>query len=114
VNVKLDLSAPAKTMEGEPLMLAPDRPATIRDILITALEHQPSEPDQRGGRRLRPATLAEINERLDLRGLFPPPDATDQTVEINRGNAAKFVQLVLDACPVPTAMAMAALLGATA
>ena len=112
--MKLDLSTPARTMEGAPLMLAPDRPATLRDILTTALEHQPSELDQRGGRRPRPATLAEINERLDLRGLFPAPDASDQTIEINRSNAAKLTQLVLDACPVPTAMAMVALLGATA
>lgn len=112
--MRLDLSASAKSMDGAPLMLAPDRPATLRDILTTALEHQPSEPDQRGGRRPRPATLAEINERLDLRALFPATDAADQTVEINRGNAAKLIQLVLDACPVPTAMAMVALLGATA
>lgn len=112
--MKLDLSTHATTMDGVPLMLSPDRPATIRDILTTALEHQPSEPDQRGGRRPRPATLAEINERLDLRGLFPPRDAADQTIEVNRGCASKLVQLVLDACPVPTAMAMVALLGETA
>lgn len=112
--MRLDLSAPAQTVDGVPLMLAPERPATLRDILTTALEHQPTEADQRGGRRPRPATLAEINERLDLRSLFPARDAADQTVEINRGNAAKLIQLVLDACPVPTAMAMVALLGETA
>lgn len=99
--MKFDLSAPIMRHDGVALLDQQEQPLTVRVALLMALDSQPTEAAPGHERRQRPATIAEVRERLAIEAKIPDADASDPHADLTAEDVTLLQNLVLNSLPVP-------------